>query len=80
MKMSEIARIRATYAHSTETQNQGGKFFAISNPNAPLFKNKMMNRDPHDSGITATATPKPMGRTVTVKEHTRTIRGDRDDG
>lgn len=66
---ADIARTRATYAHSTDRKNQGGPNYACT-PNPVYFRDGAMNRDPHTDQITETAPAgTPLGRTVRVEIH-----------
>lgn len=64
---ADIAKTRATFAHSTDRKNQGGPNFAMT-PNPVFFRDGKMNRDPHSDQITETAPASTqLGRTVTVE-------------
>ncbi len=75
---AELAAIRATYAHKTSRENQGGPNFATT-PNPAFFRDGKMNRDAHSDQITDTASAStPMFRTVRV-EHVHYKSSDKDD-
>lgn len=64
---ADIAKMRATFAHSTDRQNQGGPNFArTSSP--VFFRDGKMNRDAHSEQIKETAPASTqLGRVVTVE-------------
>jgi hypothetical protein len=71
MTQAEIKAMRATFAHSTDRQNQGGPNFAMTSvAQGRYFKDGAMNRDPHSDQITMTAPAStPLGRTVRVEHY-----------
>lgn len=79
MTQDEIKKLRATFAHSTDRQNQGGPNFAMTSPaQGRYFRDGAMNRDPHTDAIKETAPAStPLGRTVRVEHHH--FRADKDD-
>lgn len=76
---ADIAKMRASYAHKTSRENQGGPNFART-PNPVFFRDGKMNRDPHSDQIKDTAPAStPLGRTVRVEHvHYKASDMDRD--